>query len=59
MGMRFSTSLQTGPGAYPASYAMGTGYFPGAKQPGRGYTSTPLLSPYGLFLGELYLFTEY
>ena len=25
-----------GPGAYPASYTMGTGSFPGLKRPGRG-----------------------
>jgi hypothetical protein len=28
--------VQTGPGAHPASYTMGTGSFPGVKQPGRG-----------------------
>ena len=26
---RFSAPVQTGPGAYPASYTMGTGSFPG------------------------------
>ena len=25
-GARFSAPVQTGPGAYPASYTMGTGY---------------------------------
>jgi len=25
VGARFSTSIQTGPGAHPASYTMGTG----------------------------------
>jgi len=29
-------AVQTGPGAHPASYAMGTGSFPGVKWPGRG-----------------------
>ena len=29
-------SVQTGPGAHPASYTMGTGSFPGVKRPGRG-----------------------
>jgi hypothetical protein len=28
--------VQTGPGAYPASCTMGTGSFPGVKQPGHG-----------------------
>ena len=35
--MRFSAPVQTGPGAHPASYTMGTGTFPGVKRPGRGY----------------------
>jgi hypothetical protein len=35
-GMRFSAPVQTGPGAHSASYTMGTGSFPGVKQPGRG-----------------------
>ena len=35
-GARFSASVQTGPGAHPASYTMGTGsLFPGVKWPGR------------------------
>ena len=33
---RFSTRVQTGPWTHPASYAMGTGYFPGVKRPVRG-----------------------
>jgi len=28
VGVRFSASLQTGPGAHPASYSVGTGSFP-------------------------------
>jgi len=36
VGARFSAPVQTGPGAHPASYAMGTGSFPGVKQLGRG-----------------------
>jgi hypothetical protein len=35
-GARFSAPVQTGPGAHPASYTMGTGCFPGVKRPGRG-----------------------
>jgi hypothetical protein len=43
---RFSTPVQTGPGAHPASCTMGTRSFPGVKN-GRGVTLTlhPLLVP--------------
>ena len=37
--VRFSTPVQTGPGAHPASCTMGTGSFPGVKS-GRGVTFT-------------------
>jgi len=40
VGARFSAPVQTGPGAHPASYKMGTGSFPGVKS-GRGVTLTP------------------
>jgi len=33
---RFSATVQTGPGAHPAPYTMGTGSFPVVKRPGRG-----------------------
>jgi hypothetical protein len=33
---RFSAPVQTGPGAHPAFYKMGTGSFPGVKRSGRG-----------------------
>jgi hypothetical protein len=33
---RFSAPVQTGPGAHPASYTMGTGSFPGIKRQERG-----------------------
>jgi len=36
MASRFSAPVQTGPGAHPASYTMGTVSFPGVKRPGRG-----------------------
>jgi hypothetical protein len=32
----FSTPVQTGPGAHPASYTVDTGSFPRVKRPGRG-----------------------
>jgi len=37
---RFSTPVQTSPGANPASCTIGTGSFPGIKG-GRGVTLTP------------------
>jgi hypothetical protein len=36
MEVRFFAPVQTGPGAYLASYKMGTGFLPTVKQPGRG-----------------------
>jgi len=36
MEARFSAPVQTGPWAHPASYTMGTGYFPVVNRPGRG-----------------------
>ena len=46
-GTRFSATVQTGPGAHPASCTMGTGSFPGVKS-GRGVTLPPhpLLVPW-------------
>ena len=38
-GARFFAPVQTGPGAHPASYTMGTGSFPGVKC-GRGVALT-------------------
>ena len=35
VGKKFSTPVQTGLGAHPASCTMGTGSFPGINQPGR------------------------
>jgi hypothetical protein len=40
-GARFSAPIQTGPGAHPASYTMGTGSFPGVKRPVRGVDHLP------------------
>ena len=39
--VRFSAPVQTGPGAHPAAYTMGTGSFPGLKRPGRGVEHQP------------------
>ena len=41
VGARFSAPFQTGPGAQPASYSIGTGSFPGVKRPGRGVDHPP------------------
>ena len=48
---RFSELVQTGLVAHPASYAMGTGSFPGIKRPG--------VSVLGVYFadGQLYLKT--
>ena len=40
-GERFSAPVQTGPGAHPASYTMGTGSFLGVKRRGRGADHPP------------------
>jgi DNA-binding sugar fermentation-stimulating protein len=62
---RFSATVQTSPGAHPASYTMQTGAFPGVKRQGRSvdlppsssaevkervdYTANPPLGLRGLF----------
>ena len=38
---RFSAPVQTGPGAHPASYKVGTGCFPEVKWPLRGVDHPP------------------
>jgi hypothetical protein len=43
--VRFSTPVQTGPGAHTASYKMGTGSFLGVKRPKRGVNHPPDLAP--------------
>jgi len=41
---RFSEPIQTGSGAHLITYAMGTGSFPGVKQPGLGLDHPPISS---------------
>jgi hypothetical protein len=41
VGAIFSAPIQTCPGAYPASYIMGTRSFPGVKWPGCGVGHQP------------------
>ena len=43
-GARFSAPVQTGSGAHPVSYTMGTVSFPGVKRPGRGVDHPPHLA---------------
>ena len=44
-GSRFSTHVQTGPGAHPVSYTMDTGSFPRVKRSGHGVDHPPPSSP--------------
>jgi hypothetical protein len=57
VGTSFFASVQTGPGAYPASYTMGTGSFPGVKWPGRGADHPPPTSAEVKERVELYLYS--
>jgi len=56
-GSRFSAPVQTGPGAHPASYTMGTGSFPEVKRPGRGVNHPPPSSAEVKERIELYLYS--
>ena len=55
-GERFSTHIQTGPGAHPVSYTMGTGSFPGVKRLRRGVDHPPPCSIEVKERVELYLY---
>ena len=57
VGVRFSAPVQTGPGAHPASYTMGTGSLPGAKRPGRGVDHPPPSSAEVEGRVELYIYS--
>jgi hypothetical protein len=54
---RFSASVQTDPGAHPASYTMGTGSFPGVKRPGRGVGHPPTFIAEVKESVEIYLYS--
>jgi len=56
VGARFSEPVQSGPGAHPASYTMGTGSFPGVRRPGRGVDHLPPSSAEVKERIELYLY---
>ena len=57
MGAIFSAPVQTGSGAHPISYTMGTGSFPGVKRPGRGADHPPPSQRRGHERLELYLYS--
>ena len=54
---RYSAAVQTGPGADPASYAMGNGSLLGVKQPGRGVHQPPPSSAEVKGRVELYIYS--
>jgi len=54
---RFSTPVQTGSEAHPASYTMGTGSFPEVKQPGRGVDHPHSTSAEIKGRAELYIYS--
>jgi len=51
----FSAPIQTGPGAHPASYTMGTWSFLGVMRLGCGVDNTPTSSTKVIETAELYL----
>ena len=57
-GARFSATVQTCPGAYPASCTMGTVSFPGVKRPGRGADHPPQPKRRGHERVGLYLYSS-
>jgi len=59
VGARFSAPVQTGPGAHPASYTMGTGSFPGVKRMVRGVDHTPPSSAEVKERVKIYLYSRY
>jgi hypothetical protein len=56
-GARLFSPMQTGPGAHPASCTMGTGSFPGVKQPVRGVDHPPPSKCRGHEREGLYLYS--
>jgi hypothetical protein len=56
-GARFPAHVQTGPGAYPPSYTVGSGSFPGVKWPRRGVDHPPTPSAEVKEKVELYLYS--
>ena len=56
-GARFSTPVQTGPGAHPVSCTTVTGSFPGVKRPRRDADHPPLSKCRGHERVGLYLYS--
>jgi len=56
-GVKFFASIQTRPGAHSASYTVGTGSFPGAKQPGHGINHPSPSSTEVKERADLYLYS--
>ena len=54
---RWGREFQTGPGAHPASYTIGTGSFLGVKRSGRGVNHPPEFSPEFKATAELYVYS--
>ena len=54
-----SPPVQTGPGAHPTSYTIGTGSFQGVKRPGRGVDRPPPPSAEVKKRVELYLYSPF
>ena len=57
MGKKFTPLVQTGSGAHPACYTMGTGSFPGVNRPGRGVDHPRPCSIEVKEIVELYLYS--
>jgi len=55
VGAIYSAPVQTAPGFHPAFYSIGTGSFPGVKEPGRGIDHPPPSSAEDKESPELYL----
>jgi len=58
-GPRFSTPIQTGPGAHPGSHTLGTGSFLGVKRPGHGTDHPPPSSTKVKERVELYIYSPF
>ena len=58
VGARFSTSVQTGPGAHPAFHTVGTRSFARVKWPGHGVNHPPPSSTEVKERVELYLYSR-
>jgi len=56
--VKFFASVQTGCGAHPASYTMGTASFPEVKRPGRGVNHPPPSSADVKEGVELYIYSD-